>query len=94
MTREYELTVIFAPILKEEGLKAATTVVANLAKKLGGKVVGMEVEGKEALAYPIKKFEEGIYVFWRMELPSEKTEKFEADLKLQKGVIRQLLVRV
>ena len=93
MTREYELTVVFAPTLKEEGLKSAVKAVDALVVKTGGKVASVSEVDKQPLAYPIGKFHEGIYVLWNLELSSEKTVKFEADLKLLKGVIRQLLIR-
>ena len=93
MIRKYELTVIYAPVLKEEGLKSATKAVSDLAKKLGGQVLNVAVEGKTSLAYPIMKYTEGIYVFFQLELPADQGAKFELELKRQKGVIRQLFIR-
>lgn len=93
MKKDYELTVIFTPVLKEKGLTTALSEVEALVKKLKGKVLEVEDEGKQRMAYPIKKFKEGIYVFWKLQLPTEAAVKFEADLKLQKGVLRQLLIR-
>jgi len=93
MKRSYELTVVYAPVLKEEGLKSAKNTVEALAKKMGGSVSAVTEEGKQALAYPLKKFGEGIYVFFVLELPTDKTGKFEEELMRQKGVIRQLLVK-
>lgn len=93
MKRQYELTVVFTPVLKEKGLSGAIGAVESLIKKQKGKVLEMEEEGKLRLAYPIAKFTEGIYLFWKLELPSETVVKFENELKLQKGVLRQLLIR-
>ncbi len=93
MKSEYELTVIFAPVLKEKGLSSAIASVESLVKKIKGKVLEMDEEGKQKMAYPIAKYHEGIYLFWKLEMPSESAGKFEADLKLQKGILRQLLIR-
>lgn len=91
--RKYELTVIFTPVMKDDGLGKAQAAVEALVKKLEGKVVDRTVEGKQSLAYPIDKFTEGIYVFWNLELPSRVAPEFEDKLKHQKGLIRQLLVK-
>lgn len=93
MKRNYELTVIFTPVLKEKGMSGAIGTVESLVKKVKGKVLEMEEEGKQRLAYPIAKYNEGIYLFWKLELPAEAANKLEAGLKLQKGVLRQLLIR-
>lgn len=90
--RVYELTVIFTPVLKEKGQSSAEASVESLVKKHNGVVVDREDEGKQKLAYPIQKYKEGIYVFWKLQLPREKVNQFEAELKLQKGILRHLLV--
>ena len=94
MTRKriYELTVIFTPVLKEKGLTSTIANVEALVKKVKGKVLEVEEEGKQKLSYAIQKYKEGIYVFWKLQLPREEANKFESSLKLQKGVLRHLLV--
>ena len=91
--REYELTVIFTPVLKDDGLEKATKAVESLVKKLKGSVKVKNDEGKQNLTYPIAGFSEGIYVYFEFEMPAENAVEFESKLKLQKGLIRQLLVR-
>ena len=90
--RIYELTVIFTPVLKEKGLSTSINSVEALVKKTKGKVLEMEDEGKQKLAYSIQKYKEGIYIFWKLQLPRESANKFEGELKLQKGILRHLLV--
>lgn len=94
MTRKrvYELTVIFTPVLKEKGLSNAIAAVETLVKKVKGKVLEVEDQGKQKLAYSIQKYKEGIYVFWKLQLPRENAINFETELKHQKGILRQLLV--
>lgn len=87
------MTVIFTPVLKEKGLSGAISGVEALVKKAKGKVLEMEEEGKQRLAYPIAKYNEGIFLFWKLELPADSAVKFENELKLQKGVLRQLLIK-
>lgn len=94
MKREYELTVIFTPVLKEKGMSSAVASVEELVKKYKGKVLEMTDEGKQRFAYSIQKYVEGIYLFWKLEMPASTVIDFEKELKLKKGVLRQLLVRV
>lgn len=90
--RIYELTVIFTPVLKEQGLSSAISAAESLVKKYKGKVLEVENQGKQKFAYAIQKYKEGIYVFWKLQIPRDQTNSFEAELKLQKGVLRHLLV--
>jgi small subunit ribosomal protein S6 len=92
MKRNYELTVVFTPVLKEKGLSTAISEVENLIKKFKGKVQEVTDEGKQRLAYPIEKYKEGIYVFWKIQMPGENVNKFESQLLIQKGILRQLLI--
>lgn len=94
MKRKYELTVVFAPVLKEKGLSGAIAGVEALVKKYKGKVSELDEEGKQKLAYPIAKYSEGIYLYWVLEMPADQVGEFEKELRLQKGVLRQLLVKV
>lgn len=94
MTRKriYELTVIFTPVLKEKGLSSSISAVEALVKKVKGKVLETDDQGKQKFAYPISKFREGIYVFWKLQLAADQVNKFETELKHQKGILRHLLV--
>lgn len=94
MKRNYELTIIFAPVLKEKGMSSAIAGIEALVKKAKGKVSEMVDEGKLKLAFPIDKYKEGIYVFWKLAIATENVHKFEQEVKHQKGVLRHLLVRV
>lgn len=88
----YELTVIFTPVLKEKGLSGAIASIEALVKKHKGKVLEFEDQGKQKFAYSIQKYKEGIYVFWKLQLNKPVVNTFEAELKLQKGNLRHLLV--
>jgi small subunit ribosomal protein S6 len=92
MKKTYELTVIFTPVLKEKGLSSAIGSVESLVKKFKGKVSEVTDQGKQKLAYPIQKYKEGIYVFWKLQMGSENINKFESQLAIQKGILRQLLI--
>lgn len=93
MKRSYELTVVLAPNPDEEKQKAAVGAVEKLVEKYGGKIEKNEEWGEKTLAYKIKKYVKGFYMNYLVEFDALETAKFEAKLKLEPGVIRQLLVR-
>ncbi|HEY4936919.1 MAG TPA: 30S ribosomal protein S6, partial [Puia sp.] len=51
----YELMVIFTPVLSEEDYKAAQNKFTAFVKDNGGKVVHDNPWGLKSLAYPIQK---------------------------------------
>ena len=48
--------------------------------------------GKKKLAYPIKHFMEGYYVFAQLKMKPATSKELEANLKVSEDVIRHLLV--
>jgi len=51
----YELMVIFTPVLSEEDFKTAQKKYASLVKDNGGEVLHENAWGLKSLAYPIQK---------------------------------------
>lgn len=94
MNRAYELVVVISPQLNEKKFKAELTAVEAVVDKAKGKVVKKEDWGKKALSYPIKKETEGMYVLFRLELPSEQVREVDKKLRLREDMLRFLLVGV
>lgn len=92
--REYELTYIVRPDVEEEALGAVRARVEQTITNHGGRVIKTETWGKRRLAYPIRHYNEGHYVFLRVELTDKAIQETERQLKLSEDVIRHLLVRV
>ena len=91
--REYEVMVIFKPLLPDDVRKGSHQTIVDLVKKLKGKVKDADVWGKRYLAYPINSHDEGYYIVYDIELPSESLEKFENGLKRITEVLRYLISR-
>jgi small subunit ribosomal protein S6 len=89
---EYEIAVLFDPGL-EVALDKATDRIEKIFKDNGGKVVATDNWGKKKLAYPIKKHDQAIYIFYTVALPAEKVIKVEANLNITEEVIRFLITR-
>lgn len=89
---QYEIAVLYHPDL-EIDLEKATSRVEKIFTDNGGKVANIDNWGKRKLAYPIKKNEHAIYVFYAVELPAEAVRKVESTLNITDEVVRFLITR-
>lgn len=89
---QYEVAVLYDPDL-EIDLDKAEAKVTKVFTEAGGKVVKTDNWGKRKLAYPIKKNEHAVYVFYTAELPAEAVRKVESTLNITDEVIRFLITR-
>jgi len=93
--REYELMLILDPTLDEEGLQGASTRIQTLVGDRGGEMIALEASppwGRRRLAYPIKRFRDGIYTIARFNMAPSGADELERNLKLSDQVVRYLLV--
>ncbi len=89
---DYEVAVLYHPDL-EIDLEKAAGRVGKIFTDNGGKIVAEDNWGKRKLAYPIKKNEHAVYVFYTIELPGEVVRKVESTLNITDEVIRFLITR-
>lgn len=89
---QYEVAILYHPDL-EIDLDKAEKRVTKIFTDNGGKVNKTDNWGKRKLAYPIKKNESAVYVFYTLELPPEGVQKVETTLNITDEVIRFLIVR-
>ena len=76
----YELMVIFTPVLSEEDFKSSQKKFQDLITELGGATVHNNPWGLKSLAYPIQKKTTGIYWVLEFTLPAEGIEKLKIQL--------------
>ena len=90
----YELMVIFTPVLSDEEFKAAQKKFAGMVTDNGGTIVSENAWGLKSLAYPIQKKTTGLY--WVMEYitPSDFNEKLKIQLLRDESVLRQLCTKL
>jgi small subunit ribosomal protein S6 len=90
----YELMVIFTPVLSEEDFKAAQKKYADLITELGGATVHSNPWGLKSLAYPIQKKTTGIY--WVLEFagPSDINEKLKIQMLRDEQIMRHMITRL
>ncbi|HYE76296.1 MAG TPA: 30S ribosomal protein S6 [Blastocatellia bacterium] len=91
--RTYELIFIAAPTTSEEDLTKLTSQLEHVIADKGGKVTKTENWGRKKLAYPISKFDEGIYTFIGIEGTGQEIAEAERRLRVSDFVIRHLSVR-
>jgi small subunit ribosomal protein S6 len=89
---QYEVAVLYHPDLEIDLGKASKRVEKIFADN-GGKIVNTDNWGKRKLAYPIKKNDYAVYVFYTLELPAENVQKVESTLNITDEVIRFLITR-
>ncbi|HEU4966227.1 MAG TPA: 30S ribosomal protein S6 [Candidatus Saccharimonadales bacterium] len=89
---QYEVAVLYHPDLEIDLGKASKRVEKIFADN-GAKIVNTDNWGKRKLAYPIKKNDYAVYVFYTVELPSENVQKVESTLNITDEVIRFLITR-
>lgn len=89
---QYEIAVLFDPGL-EIDLTKATNKVEKIFKDNSGKITNTDNWGKRKLAYPIKKQDHAIYVFYTLELPAENVRKIESAFNITDEIIRFLITK-
>jgi small subunit ribosomal protein S6 len=90
----YELMVIFTPVLSDDEFKAEQKKYAKLVADAGGSIVAENPWGLKSLAYPIQKKTTGLY--WVLEYTAESNfnEKMKIQLLRDETVLRHLCTKL
>ena len=90
----YELMVIFTPVLSDEEFKGEQKKYASLVKDSGGAIVAENAWGLKSLAYPIFKKTTGLYWVLEYTAASDFHEKLKTQLLRDENVLRHLTTRL
>ena len=90
--RQYETGFVLSPALSEEETAQFIQQMAEIVAQKKGHMVRQDVWGKRRLAYPIKRFQEGVYVFFTYEGPGDVSGELERRFKQTDTVIRFMTV--
>ncbi len=93
MKREYELTFVIRPDMDDEEFAAVTDKVTGYVQAAGGEVTSTSLWGRRRLAYPIRRFVEGYYVFMLIQMEASDLAELDRSLRLNEDIIRHLVVR-
>ncbi|NJL26923.1 MAG: 30S ribosomal protein S6 [Thermoanaerobaculia bacterium] len=94
MARSYELALVFDPRLSEDEANEITAKFKEIIASQGATVTKEENWGKRKLAYPIRKFNEGRYLFLYVAAPDSMTwQEIERLILQNERILRHLVVR-
>ncbi|HSA97246.1 MAG TPA: 30S ribosomal protein S6 [Acidobacteriota bacterium] len=90
--RQYETGFVLSPALSEEETTQLVKQMAEIVAQKKGHMVRQDVWGKRRLAFPIKRHQEGIYVFFTYDGPGDVAGELERRFKQTDSVIRFMTV--
>lgn len=94
--QRYEMMVLIAPTVTEEGLPAVVDRVGAYVTDQGGEISSFTYEnpwGRRRLAYPIQNFNDAYYVLYFFTAPPQSIQEIERMVRLDDVIIRHLLVK-
>ncbi|RXK62823.1 30S ribosomal protein S6 [Lacibacter luteus] len=86
----YEMMVIFTPVLSDDEFKAAQKRYIDLVAANGGELVHSNPWGLKSLAYPIEKKTTGIYWVVEYKAPSDFNAKLNIQIHRDEQVLRHM----
>jgi small subunit ribosomal protein S6 len=92
--QDYELMVIFTPVLAEDDFKAAQKKYTDFIKENGGKIVQEDIWGLRSLAYPIAKKTTGLYILVEYQAPTSVNAKLEVQMNRDENIMRHMVTRL
>ena len=90
----YETLFITSPNLTEDDEQSTVETMAAIVSDGGGEMVANDRMGRRRLAYPIRKFEDGVYTRFLYDSTSEVPKELERRIRLSDKVLRSLTVRM
>ena len=90
----YELMIIFTPVLAEEEYKAAQQKFSDIITTNGGSIVHSDAMGLRPLAYPIAKKTTGLYWLIEYQAPTNVNVKLEIQMGRDESIMRQMITRL
>ena len=90
----YEMMVIFTPVLSDDEFKSEQKKYAAFVKDSGGGIVAENAWGLKSLAYPIRKKTTGLYWVLEFTAASDFNEKLKVQLLRDESVLRHLITKL
>ena len=90
----YELMVIFTPVLSDAEFKAEQKKYTKMVTDAGGTVVAENAWGLKSLAYPIQKKTTGLYWVLEYTAASDFNEKLKIQMLRDETILRHLCTKL
>lgn len=94
MSNTYEMMFILRPDLTQEQINQELHTYRDFLKENGAEKVSIEIWGKRRLAYPIQRFQDGVYVLTYYTGDGTQVAKIEKDMRFSEQVIRYLTIKL
>jgi small subunit ribosomal protein S6 len=91
---KYELALVVSPELDEEKMAQTVNKITQWITDGPGQVIKVDNWGKRRLAYAIRKFRDGIYLFVNAEMEAKGVAELERNLNIAEPVLRHLVIRL
>lgn len=92
--QNYEMMLIFTPVLADDEFKAAQKKFTSFVKENGGEIVHENAWGLKSLAYPIQKKTTGLYFVVEFTAPTDLNTKIEIQLNRDESVMRHMITHL
>jgi small subunit ribosomal protein S6 len=92
--RHYELIYIVNPNLSDEDFRELVKRYNSTIENLNGIIIKTQEWGKQRLAYRIKKFYNGVYVYVEFCAENESIAEIERNLKLDDNILKFQTVKL
>jgi len=89
--QNYELMVIFTPVLSDDDYKGAQKKYISFITEAGGEMLHDKPWGLKSLAYPINKKTTGLYWVMEYKAPSDFNERLKIQLLRDDNVMRHMI---
>lgn len=94
MSNNYEMMYILRPDLSEEQVGNAIDRYQTFISERGAENIQIQNRGKRRLAYPIKKYLDGIYIQMNYQADGSQIAVLERAMRLEEEVIRYLTLKL
>ena len=93
MSQSYEMMYILRPDRSEEQVRQQVGEYRDFLNERGVQDIKIKIWGKRRLAYPIKKYFDGIYVQMNYQADGKQVAPLERAMRLSDEVIRYLTIK-
>lgn len=94
--RKYEMMIVVAPTVTEDGLPNVVERVTGYLEAHGGTIESFTHDspwGRRRLAYPIQNFRDAFYVLYYFHIEPRAIDELDREIRLDDAIIRHLIVR-
>ena len=84
---EYETIYVLRPDIDSDGANRVTSRVSDVFARESGTMLKVESWGRRKLAYPVRKYRRGIYIYLRYVGGGNIVAEFERNLRMQKDAV-------